>query len=70
MVMVRLRTSDGLDLGLVERAFGSSVASRLQEKAKAFVSQGLLKQQGRTLCLSEKGVLVSDYIIRELMWDA
>jgi oxygen-independent coproporphyrinogen-3 oxidase len=70
MVMVRLRTSDGLDLGQVERAFGSSVGGRLQEKANAFVSQGLLKRHGRTLCLSEKGVLVSDYIIRELMWDA
>lgn len=70
MVMVRLRTSDGLDLGQVERAFGSSVGSRLQEKANAFVSQGLLKRHGCTLCLSEKGVLVSDYIIRELMWDA
>ena len=69
-VMVRLRTSEGLDVWQVEQTFGGNVAHKLQEKANTFVAQGLLKRQGHTLRLTEKGVLVSDYIIRELMWDA
>ncbi len=68
-VMVRLRTSDGLDTSLIASHYGDQVATTLLRKAQPFINQGLLSQNGTTLTLTKQGIMTSDNIIRTLMWD-
>lgn len=68
-VMVRLRTSDGLDSNLISKRYGDKAHDHLIKQAKAFIIQGLLKQQDNIISLTPQGVMMSDNIIRNLMWD-
>lgn len=68
-VMLRLRTSDGLDLDIIASRYGDQAANALICKAQQFIDQGLLKLNENTLTLTPQGVMMSDNIIRELMWD-
>ncbi len=68
-VMVRLRTSDGLDTSLIASHYGDQAATTLLRKAQPFINQGLLSQNGTTLTLTKQGIMTSDNIIRTLMWD-
>jgi len=68
-VMVRLRTSDGLEINTFRTKYGNKVTETLVEKANQFIQQGLLELNNSTLSLTQKGVMMSDNIIRELMWD-
>lgn len=68
-VMLRLRTSDGLDLGTIASHYGDQTANGLLLKAQPFISQGLLKLNNNTLTLTPQGVMLSDNIICNLMWD-
>lgn len=69
-VMVRLRTSDGLDVNTIRAEYGELAADVLLKKAEKFVRQGVLAVVDGKIKLNENGVLVSDYIIRDLMWDS
>ena len=68
-VMLRLRTRDGLDISIIASRYGDQTANGLLCKAKIFIAQGLLKLNNNTLTLTPQGVMMSDNIIRELMWD-
>ena len=68
-VMVRMRTSDGLDTSLIASHYGDQAATTLLRKAQPFINQGLLSQNGTTLTLTKQGIMTSDNIIRTLMWD-
>lgn len=68
-VMVRLRTSDGLNTGLITKRYGDKAHDHLIKHAKTFIIQGLLKQQDNIISLTPQGVMTSDNIIRDLMWD-
>lgn len=68
-VMVRLRTSDGLDTTVIAKHYGSNASDTLLRKALPFINQGLLNQKGTILTLTPQGVMMSDHIIRTLMWD-
>ena len=68
-VMVRLRTSDGLDTTVIGEHYGSNTSDTLLRKARPFIKQGLLNLNGTTLTLTPQGVMMSDHIIRTLMWD-
>ncbi len=68
-VMVRLRTSDGLDTTVIAKHYGSNASDTLLRKAQPFINQGLLNLNGTTLTLTPQGVMMSDHIIRTLMWD-
>ncbi|MBR5118923.1 MAG: radical SAM family heme chaperone HemW [Muribaculaceae bacterium] len=68
-IMVRLRTSDGLDTSLIEQHYDAQVYNHLLEQAQPFINQGLLKQKGNIITLTPQGVMVSDNIIRDLMWN-
>ena len=68
-VMLRLRTSDGLDISIIANRYGDQTANGLLCKAKKFIAQGLLKLNNNTLTLTPQGVMMSDNIVRELMWD-
>ena len=68
-VMVRLRTSEGLNTQLIAKSYGEDVYNKLLTKAKFFIEQNLLSLNGNTLILTPSGVMMSDNIIRDLMWD-
>ncbi len=68
-VMVRLRTCDGLDTSLIAKRYGNTPYNHLLNQAQRFIDKGLLRLNGDTLILTHSGVMVSDNIIRNLMWD-
>ena len=70
LLFVRLRTADGLDLAAVAQRFGAPVRDRLLRLVAPYVEQGLAILDGNRLRLSERGFLLSDAVIRTLMWDA
>lgn len=67
-VMVRLRTSDGLDTKLIAQRYGDKVSNHLIKQSQQFIGQGLLRVKGNSLILTPSGVMMSDNIIRNLMW--
>lgn len=67
-VMVRLRTSDGLDTRLIAKHYGNQACNHLLKQTQPFIVQGLLKVHENTIVLTSKGVMLSDNIIRNLMW--
>lgn len=69
MVMVRLRTAEGLDLRQVEARFGTNAIDHLMREAMPHVDRGTLKKSGSHLSMTADGVMVSDAIIRDLMWE-
>ncbi len=68
-VMVRLRTSDGLDSRLIAQRYGYKVYDHLIKQSQQFIEQGLLRASGDTIILTPSGVMLSDNIIRNLMWE-
>lgn len=71
VVMVMLRTSQGVDLKNIRARFGDKVCDRLIVLAQKYVADGKLQFKSTDhIALTEQGVMISDYIIRELMWDA
>lgn len=68
-VMVRLRTSEGLNTQLIAKSYGEDVYNKLLDKAKFFIEQNRLTLNGNNLILTPSGVMMSDNIIRDLMWD-
>ena len=68
-VMVRLRTSDGLDTSLISKHFGDKAFHHLLKQAQPFIDQGYLHLKGNNIILTPSGVMTSDNIIRNLMWD-
>ena len=68
-VMLRLRTSDGLDTALFNHHYGEDAYNNLLRKAQPLIEQGMLRQDNNALVLTPNGVMMSDNIIRNLMWD-
>ncbi len=69
MIFLGLRTIDGLDLRSVSRRFGKSNAERIKRLIQPFIASGDAVLDSCFLRLTEKGLLLSDTIIRELMAD-
>lgn len=68
MIMVALRTAKGLDVEEVKRRFGSATMDKLLCKAGCFINQGLLEKSDGRLYIPEEAMMMSDMVIRELMW--
>ena len=68
-VMVRLRTCDGIDTALIAQRYGDKARNHLLTQAQPFIDQQLLGLKDGTLTLTPQGIMLSDTIIRNLMWD-
>lgn len=68
-VMLRLRTSEGLDTNLIREHYGNKVFNIINKKAEQFIEKGLLKRNEEIIVLTDEGIMLSDSIIRDLMWD-
>ncbi len=68
-IMTALRTIWGLDLGVVERRFGSHYRQTLDAVLPQFVSNGDIMLEGPVVTLTRKGKLFADHIAAELFVD-
>lgn len=69
MIMVGLRTSRGLRLDDVSKRFGEKILNYLLSKTNQFVRRGELVCEGDCIYIPEQHFMMSDGIIRELMWE-
>ena len=68
-VMTRLRTKEGIDLGMIRRKFGREYSDFLMREAGRHVTGGLLHmdENRQTLSLTRRGLFVSDSVMSDLM---
>ena len=69
-VMLGLRTSDGVDADRLRQDFGDKAWRHFTREAAKHITAGHLKQVGECrYVLTRDGIMLSDGIIRDLMWD-
>jgi oxygen-independent coproporphyrinogen III oxidase len=66
-IMTTLRTMWGIDLEYVEKVFDKEGYDYIVNIAGKFINYGLMKQENKTLVLTNQGKMISDNIISELM---
>lgn len=68
-VLTRLRTADGLPTEWIKEKFGTTLYNYMMRAArKEIVAGNLQETSGGSLVLTEKGIFVSDAVIRELIY--
>lgn len=67
IVTTALRTSEGIDLGYVEKTLGSTYKKTLLDNAARHIKEGLLTSDGRHLKLTHDGIFISDMVMSDLM---
>lgn len=66
-VMLRLRTSRGIDPEWIKSIYGKAYSDYFVNAIRSFVDSGLVIKDGSRYRLSRNGVMLSDMIMRELM---
>lgn len=67
MIMTRLRTSKGLNINEFAASHGEKQKEILLQKAKRFISYGLMKENQNFIKFTDKGFIVSDSILSTLI---
>lgn len=68
-IMISLRTAKGVSLAEVKKEFGDISLNHLVKEAKKYLSSGELTEQNGYLVIPEEHYMISDGIIRDLMWE-
>ena len=69
-VMLGLRTSRGVDADRLRADFGDEALQYFTREARRHIDMGNLRvEEGRRYILTSDGIMLSDAIIRDLMWD-
>lgn len=66
VVMVALRTAEGVDLSLLEAQFGAEKRAFFESEAARFLERGILCRKGENVTFAESSWLISDSVIAEL----
>ena len=66
-IMTSLRTMWGIDLDYVERTFDKEGYDYVVNLSGKLIDYGMMKQENKTLVLTNQGKMISDNIISELM---
>lgn len=66
-IMLRLRLKNGINFEDFEKRFGKSFPQDIIKKTKKFADNGLMKKDDNSISLTEKGFLLSNSIIAELI---
>lgn len=61
-IFTRLRTSNGVDLSLIEQQFGKENLQHLLREAASYVKDGYLKEVEGRIVLTREGIVISDSI--------
>ena len=67
-ILTRLRTADGLPLEWMKEKFCDRLNRHMQRAAEKEITLGNLKEKNGSLSLTEKGIFISDAVIRELIY--
>ena len=68
--MLGLRTADGIDADRLHHDFGDEAWQHFIREAQCHIDAGRLHvTDGSHYVLTRDGILLSDTIIRDLMWD-
>ncbi len=67
IVTTALRTCEGIDLTYINKALGPEYKEELLKNARIYTDEGLLEIKEGHLRLTEKGIYVSDMLMRGLM---
>lgn len=67
-ILTRLRTADGIPLEWIQQKFSEKFINHLARTAEKEISLGNLELQNNRLSLTEKGIFISDAVIRELIY--
>lgn len=67
-ILTRLRTADGIPLAWMEKKFSNKLNTYMLRAAEKEVALGNLKEENGHLSLTEKGIFISDAVIRELIY--
>lgn len=67
-ILTRLRTADGLPLAWMREKFSDRLNTYMLHAAKKEIALGNLKETNSHLSLTEKGIFISDAVIRELIY--
>ncbi len=65
VVMVSLRTAEGVDLEAIETRFGVAKRGHFERVAKPFLERGILQKRGEKISFVEEHWLISDSVIVE-----
>ena len=65
VVMVSLRTLEGVDLAQIEAQFGCDKRAEFEAVAEPFLASGVLQKSGNFVAFSESSWLISDSVIAE-----
>lgn len=68
-IMVALRTARGLDTEAIRKEFGDKVLDYLLSSADKYLANGDIVKDGSRICITEDAIMMSDAIIRDLMWE-
>lgn len=66
-VMVSLRTSDGLDVALMEQEFGNELKTYCLQNIKSFIDSNKVDATDGKLRLTSEGIQISNFILVQLM---
>ncbi len=67
-ILTRLRTADGLPLEWMKKRFSARLNAYMQCAAGKEIALGNLKEENGHLSLTQKGIFISDAVIRELIY--
>ena len=67
-ILTRLRTADGLPLAWMKEKFSDRLNTYMLHAAEKEIALGNLKEENGHLSLTEKGIFISDAVIRELIY--
>lgn len=67
LVITNLRKKEGISLDLISKKFGDNIYNHCKKTAQYFLENQLLEEKNNHLKLTQKGILLSDSIIQDLM---
>lgn len=67
-ILTRLRTADGIPLAWMKEKFSQELYSHMLRNAQKQIKLGNLKEENNRLSLTEKGVFISDTVIRDFIY--
>ena len=67
-ILTRLRTAKGLPLAWIKERFSEKLNNYMLHAAEKEIALGNLKEEDGHLSLTEKGIFISDAVIRELIF--
>lgn len=70
-VMLSLRTASGMDVERLRQEFGDELAGHFLHEVHRHIAAGNIRREGDSrYVLTTDGILLSDSVMRDLMWDA